>query len=383
MKYKVTALTPMLSGDGRALAPIDYIVWKEQVNVLDQTRIFKLLARGPRLDGYLNQLRKATKLDFASWGGFAQNFSERRIPFEHPSIVPLWEKAHSEDLFIPTFAQSYQGRYLPASALKGALHTSLVFSRWTPATIDRIASALEPGRPPRKPGESAESSIAANQVRILSAADSATVADTSLKVFLARTSTLSVRDKGSYQLGWKMAGGRGSVPAQRSTESTPKFIEMALPGTQFTGTWTERTFLENPELSRALGWRSVPDPALLTSAANDCAAGQLALHARYAEMAGLAPVRDTLGKLEETLAAARTSRLTCLLCLGWGSGFTSKAGSLEFESESYRKILRAIPAYSRAVATGLPFPKTRQIIFSSGQPATLPGWVKLELDPAA
>jgi CRISPR-associated protein Csm5 len=54
MKYKVTALTPLLVGDGRELSPIDYMVWKDQVNVLDQPRIFKLLARGPRLEGYLS-----------------------------------------------------------------------------------------------------------------------------------------------------------------------------------------------------------------------------------------------------------------------------------------------------------------------------------------
>ena len=74
MNYKLTALTPMLVGDGRELSPIDYMVWKDQVNVLDQNRIFKLLARGPRLESYLVQLRKATKLDFASWGGFRAKF---------------------------------------------------------------------------------------------------------------------------------------------------------------------------------------------------------------------------------------------------------------------------------------------------------------------
>ena len=48
MKYKITALTPLLVGGGQELAPIDYMVWKDQVNVLDQPRIFKLLSRGPR-----------------------------------------------------------------------------------------------------------------------------------------------------------------------------------------------------------------------------------------------------------------------------------------------------------------------------------------------
>ncbi len=50
MKYRVTCLTPTLVGGGHLLPPIDYMVWKDQVNVLDQTRIFKLLSRGPRLE---------------------------------------------------------------------------------------------------------------------------------------------------------------------------------------------------------------------------------------------------------------------------------------------------------------------------------------------
>src|SRR6201996_1878037 len=113
MKYEVTAVTPLLVGDGRELSPIDYMVWKDQVNVLDQPRIFRLLARGPRLEGYLTQLRRATKLDFASWGGFAQNFSQRRIPFENAESTAIWNAAQSENLFIPTFASDFRGPYLP------------------------------------------------------------------------------------------------------------------------------------------------------------------------------------------------------------------------------------------------------------------------------
>ena len=64
MKYRLTCLTPLLVGDGSKLSPIDYMVWKDQVNVLDQARIFRLLAKGPRLENYLKQLSKAEKLDF-------------------------------------------------------------------------------------------------------------------------------------------------------------------------------------------------------------------------------------------------------------------------------------------------------------------------------
>ncbi len=38
MRYRVTCLTPVLVGDGRRLSPIDYMVWKDQINVLDQQR---------------------------------------------------------------------------------------------------------------------------------------------------------------------------------------------------------------------------------------------------------------------------------------------------------------------------------------------------------
>ncbi len=121
MKYRVMCLTPTLVGDGQKLSPIDYMVWRDHVNVLDQRRIFKLLAKGPRLDGYLAQIKKADRLDFASWGGFAQNFAGRRIPFESPAAVPVWQRAQAEQLFIPTFAASLNGPYLPATSIKGAL----------------------------------------------------------------------------------------------------------------------------------------------------------------------------------------------------------------------------------------------------------------------
>src|SRR5271154_4249991 len=126
MNYRLTCLTPTLVGDGQKLSPIDYMVWKDHVNVLDQWRIFRLLAKGPRLESYLTQLKKADKLDFASWGGFAQNFAGRRIPFEHPSSIPHWERAHAPELFIPTFATNSTGPYLPATALKGALRSGAV-----------------------------------------------------------------------------------------------------------------------------------------------------------------------------------------------------------------------------------------------------------------
>jgi CRISPR-associated protein Csm5 len=377
MQYRVTVMTPLLVGDGRELSPVDYMVWKDQVNVLDQTRIFKLLARGPRLEGYLTQLRKATKLDFASWGGFAQNFSQRRIPFESNDSTAIWNAASTENLFIPTFTAGYRGAYLPGSALKGALRTGLVFSRWNEDLIDRLEKSMEGDRAPRRIAESAENSSGASQVRVVAAADSDSVPASAFKIYLTRVASLDTRTGAKPQLVWKVAG-RGSVPSQRITESTVLFAEMAVPGTTFSGNWQENKFLENPELTHSLGWRSVPDPQMLLAGAHKYAAAQLDLHAAYAEMSGLNRIGQTVERLRSELTAVQQSQTSCLLCLGWGAGFISKAGFLNMERESYRTILKAVPALGRSIRDGVLFPKTRRVVFSGGQPVTLPGWVRLE-----
>ncbi|MFL6451057.1 MAG: RAMP superfamily CRISPR-associated protein [Bryobacteraceae bacterium] len=379
MNYKVTALTPLLVGDGRALSPIDYMVWKDQVNVLDQNRIFKLLARGPRLEGYLTQLRKATKLDFASWGGFAQNFSQRRIPFEHADSTAIWNGTPSEALFIPTFASGYRGAYLPASAVKGALRTGLVHSRWSQGTMDRLASSLENDRLPRRVSEAAETTAGASQTKIVALSDSEPVSTGAFKVYLTRTASVNAAQGGKAQLVWKVTG-RGSVPPQRMAEATPLFAEMATPGTAFVGTWQERSFLESQDVSRALGWRSVPNPKMIVDAANDYAEAQIEAQQRYAEAAGLSGVLNTVGRLREELAKARAGSLSCLLCLGWGGGFVSKSGYLGTEQEPFRKILRTVPALSRGLREGAIFPKTRRVVFKSGQPASLAGWALAQFD---
>jgi CRISPR-associated protein Csm5 len=378
MRYKVTALTPLLVGDGRELSPIDYMVWKDQVNVLDQNRIFKLLARGPRLDGYLAQLRRATKLDFASWGGFAQNFSQRRIPFESADLTGVWNAASSELLFIPTFAATQRGLYLPASALKGALRTGLVFSRWSASTIDRVATSIEGDRLPRRSGEIAEGSAQASQMRLFGLADSDPVATSACKIFLTRTASLDTRQAGQTQLVWKVAG-RGSVLPARVSDSTPTFAEMAVPGTQFAGGFEERKFLREPEIAKALGWRSILDLSTLTAACNQYAAAQIELQVNYARTANLPSLAAEIDKLKGDLEQARGTDSACLLCLGWGNGFLSKAAFLDTSHESYRKILRAIPPIARSVRDNVPFPKTRRIVFANGQPSALPGWIKFEL----
>jgi len=380
MRYRVTCLTPLLVGDGRRLSPIDYMVWKDHVNVLDQWRIFRLLAKGPRLDNYLTQLKNAEKLDFASWGGFAQNFAGRRIPFEHPAYSTYWNRAAGDSLHIPTFAAGASGPYLPATAIKGALRTGMVFANWRDGMLQDVASRVKGERPPRRPAETVEEHAlgpaGTNRMRFLGAGDSAPVANSNFKVYLLRTSTLQPRG-GAFTLGWKQSP-RGTVDGARPDDSTPAFAEMAVPGTAFSGVWDEKTFFQQPEVRRSIRWPEVSRARIFESV-NVYAQGLLALQRQYASWAGMGLLDKSLEELEQKLADAR-QKGACLFPLGWGVGLTSKSAWLDTTNADYRQILEQYQIYNRALATNLPFPKTRRIVFLGNRPATLPGWVELTVE---
>lgn len=359
MNYTLTCLTPTLIGNGDELAPIDYMVWKDQVNVLDQRRIFKLFARGPRLDGYLAQLKKATKLDFASWGGLAQNYAGRRIPFEHGSLTRHWERAAAEHLFIRTFTSNSTGVYIPGTAIKGALRTGTVFAGWNDNAWQSINSQLASGdRIPRRLAVQADDRIAGRRFSTVGASDSSTIPTASTRVYLTRASTLTTTRDNKLDLAWKRAPGGSTKSAD---DATPTFIEMAQPGSVFEGVFRAK------------------DPAPLFRAANQFAAGLLANHANYAETAKLTKLSESLAALKSKADAALESRTSCLLPLGWGAGFLGKAALTNSDSEAFRQVLKKLPFYQRAIQTGLPFPKTRRIVFQNDQPAALAGWMLLSV----
>jgi len=380
MRYRLTSLTPLLVGDGRKLAPIDYMVWKDQVNVLDQRRIFKLLSRGPRLDGYLSQLKRADKLDFASWGGFAQNFAGRRIPFENAAYSAYWNRAMGDSLHIPTFASGAAGPYLPGTAVKGALRTGMLFSNWREGALKDLAARAQGDRPLRRPAESVEEQVlgsaGASRMRLVSAGDSTTVPVSAFKVYLLRVSTLVSKGNG-LALGWKQSP-RGTVDGGRPEDSTPWFAEMAVPGTVFEGDWNERAFFMQPEIRRLVRWPESAGRARIFDAANNYAAALLALQKQYAAWTGLNVLAEQVAALEARVEEARQAG-ACVVSLGWGGGLLAKSSWLDTANPEYRQIMQQLSLYARALGSNLPFPKTRRIVFLNNKPATLPGWALVEI----
>lgn len=337
MKYCVTCLTPTLVGDGARLSPVDYMVWKDQVNVLDQRRIFRMLAKGPRLEAYLAQIRRATKLNFAEWGGYAQNYAGRRVPLEHPSIAPILDRARPDLLHIPTFASSWQGPYLPGAALRGALRTAMVWRRWRERGVEKVleaAAAKVADRAPRRLAQSADSVEPP-----LEFADSAPPA-ISPKIYYVRTARLQ------SGLAWK--------------ETAPSFVEMAPAGAAFEGAVRQTGSLDES-----------------LAAANAWSAALLEMHLAFARLAQLPALAASLEGLR--FKTATVTGDSCVLPVGWGGGFLTKTAAPDTSGEAYRRILRAMPFYARAIQTGQPFPKTRRVVHLNQQPAALPGWILLEI----
>ncbi|HMC58246.1 MAG TPA: hypothetical protein VKJ01_03545, partial [Candidatus Solibacter sp.] len=138
-------------------------------------------------------------------------------------------------------------------------------------------------------------------------------------------------------------------------------------------------FFLQPEVRRSVRWPESFSRAKIFEAVNVYAAGLLALQRNYASMAGMGLLDKNLDELEQRLAAAR-ERGACLLCMGWGGGLSAKISWVDTTNSDYRQILEQFQIYNRALATNLPFPKTRRIVFMNNRPATLPGWVELAVE---
>jgi len=138
---------------------------------------------------------------------------------------------------------------------------------------------------------------------------------------------------------------------------------MAVPGTSFEGHWHENARGHGP----------------LLRAANEYSTQALTLHRQYAEATGLAVLRGAIASLEKRATDAAAANNGCVLPLGWGGGFLSKAAFLNTADEAYRQVLRQVNFFARAIESRLPFPKTRRVVFLENRPATLPGWVLFEI----
>ena len=281
MRYRLTALTPLLVGDGRRLSPIDYMVWKDHVNVLDQWRIFRLLAKGAAARRLSHPAEDRAKAGLRVVGRVR---AELRRPAHSVRESRLFDVLESRERREPAHSDVRRGRVgrlSAGTAIKGALRTGMVFANWREGMLQDVLGRVKGERLPRRPAESVEEQAlgpaGVSRMRLVSVGDSAVVASAEFKIYLLRTSTLQPRG-GNFTLGWKTSP-RGAVDGARPDDSTPVFAEMAAPGTTFTGAWEEKRFFQQPEVRRSVRWPESFDRAKIFEAVNVYAAGLLSLAA--------------------------------------------------------------------------------------------------------
>jgi CRISPR-associated protein Csm5 len=257
----------------------------------------------------------------------------------------------------------------------------MMFANWRDGMLQDVLARTRGERVPRRPAASAEEkglgSAGTSKMRFVGAGDSAVVPNSQFKVYLLRTSTL-VPQRGGFGLGWKLSP-RGAADGARPDESTPAFAEMAVPGSVFEGDWNEKTFFLQPDIRRIMRWPESMGRERIFEAVNIYAAGLLALQRQYASWAGMGLLDKSLEALEQHLASAR-EKGSCLVSLGWGGGLPTKSAWLDATNADYRQILQQFALYNRALASNMPFPKTRKIVFLDNRPATLPGWAELAIE---
>jgi len=66
--------------------------------------------------------------------------------------------------------------------------------------------------------------------------------------------------------------------------------------------------------------------------------------------------------------------------IGWGAGFLSKSSAIAAGDEDYRKVLGSLPYYERAIKSGLPFRKTRRVVFLKNKLPPFPAGLHLHVE---
>ena len=129
------------------------------------------------------------------------------------------------------------------------------------------------------------------------------------------------------------------------------------------------------------GQRAPPTlPAEIFEAVNVYAAGLLALQRQYASWPAWACSTGVWTNWSSGSVAPPERFLPALARMG------GRASRQEFLAGCEQPGLPADPGAirvlqpNRALASNLPFPKTRRIVFLNNKPATLPGWAELSVE---
>ncbi len=283
-------------------------------------------------------------------------------------------KAEANDLL--EFVRDGNGRpYLPGSSIKGALRTALLRERVQSFKVEQAIGNVK----------FAEKDILKsvfgpdpyqNLMRALAPGDAAAHEG---MLTLRRVLILNLTDANGESAGWK------NVP-DRNTSSDPDkgtaiFAEMLGPGAVVPFSLYRDDFVFSDrarELNLQTKRFSMEDLAVL---ANRCARKRLASEFdfidRIQNLKDVDNILDDIERLRNLIPVEKSDqeKQVFMLRMGWGSGWRSMTG--DYLTENQLSIIRNQNPLGKK---GMPFPKTRKIVFDEDEPVYLPGWVLVRLD---
>ncbi|MCU7496194.1 MAG: type III-A CRISPR-associated RAMP protein Csm5 [Ignavibacteria bacterium] len=276
--------------------------------------------------------------------------------------------------------------YLPGSSIKGALRTILFKCFLMGMDKEDRCRLLESINPKNK--ESADKEITKkifgnlpnnNFMRILQIGD-AMFEEGSMELF--KIYIMNMTDSSKPCFAWKNV--RRKLNTLSPNDATPVHAEMLQAGSAANFSIKIENFLfENPQAIAELGFASRKlTIENLSEEVNRYSREMLESELKFFQSFKnplLRHLEAELARIMETIPPENSeqSKKEMVLRLGWGTGWKSMTGN--WIDEQSLKIIRPDMQLGRA---GMPFPKTRKIIFEDNEPAQVPGWVKIRLNSA-
>lgn len=367
-RLEIEALTPVVISGGETLTAVDYALVGDSLLCVDTPGA--LAEARMELAGFA---QAASRPGFVL-EGLGSALVERHARYRLRLDPGVRSRLAALRPSVVSFIRSAGRAYLSGSSVKGALRTALLASLLAGDAGLRARAeqagqeALRRPDPPRQAAERIERALFGPEprfdwMRAVSVLDSAPVEPDQMTVVDVR-----IANEGQDgRLRWFV---RPGVATDSPDRAAVLFAEALRPGARLALEIRLREDLLTGPPAAGLRFPAAHRQVLGRLAAAIREGSQRVLEREEAHYRrwGLVGVAQAVGRLRE-----RNTEQTPLLALGWGTGWRAKSVAEAF-GPSFVEALRRAYRLGRA---GLPFPKSRRLVFEGGQPAWPLGWVAL------
>lgn len=270
--------------------------------------------------------------------------------------------------------------YVPGSSMKGAVRTAILSDKFNKCSeIERKKLLSLINRNEKQAGERILENLFGerpnnNLLKTISIFDSHFSED-DIDLYLIYILSLSSKDGSSFL--WKKMG-RDSRNQDIPVNATPLIVEMLKPGSKANFRLKVDSFyFENEDARRRLNIQGIKSSEI-TKIINKYSLMQLeselSFFNKFKNKENLKPIIEDFEKLKTELESINDGQ--AIMRMSWGVSWKFMTGGF-ITQEQLIELKRKFSF--RMGKDGFEFPKTRKIIFDSGNPIYTPGWVKINL----